>query len=74
MNRCWQVEVGLLCKPGDVQGDARTNLDILLKLLKTWTGALKITRLGTPATFSRLHSGDVIVDAVFGTGFKGKAS
>lgn len=74
LNRCWQVEVGLLCKPGNVQGDARTNLDILLKLLKTWAGALKITRLGTPATFSRLHSTDVIVDAVFGTGFKGKAS
>lgn len=74
LNRGCTVDVALLSKRSDIQGDARTNLDILLKLLKVWKNELKVIRLSDTSTLNRLRTPDVIVDAIFGTGFKGKAN
>ena len=73
LNRLWKVRVVLLCNPSEVQGDARTNLEILRKLVKPWRGALKVVRMGRGTSLRSPAPPDVIVDAIFGTGFKGKA-
>ena len=74
LNRGCRVEVIVLCRLSEVKGDAKTNLDILRKLIKEWKGALRILPLTTTSTFGRLRPPDIIVDAIFGTGFKGKAA
>ncbi len=66
------VSVFLLGRAAEVQGDARTNLDILGRL------GLTVVELGNEADWE-LHLGelkthDLIVDAVFGTGFRGAPS
>lgn len=66
------VIVFLLGSVADVRGDARTNLEIL--------GRLGITVVEVPDAqswelqFSQVSACDLIVDAVFGTGFKGPLS
>ncbi|HLF19637.1 MAG TPA: NAD(P)H-hydrate epimerase, partial [Bacteroidota bacterium] len=52
-----------------VKGDARTNLEILKKLQKTAT-SLQVKKFST-AALKDLRP-DIIVDAIFGTGFSGK--
>lgn len=61
-----RVSVLLLCNPADVKGDARINLDILLR-----TGT-SITPVKSPDDL-RLHflESDLLVDAIFGTGLRG---
>ena len=74
LNRSCSVDVVLLCRKREVQGDAKANLDTLMRLVKVWKGKLRVLQLATTASLSRLRHSDIIVDAVFGTGFKGKAS
>ena len=64
------VTVVMLSPARTLQGDARSNYDILSRLKKSETGTLSIK------TFSRsllktLPKQDLIIDAIFGTGFSG---
>jgi NAD(P)H-hydrate epimerase len=74
LNRGCTVEVALLSKRNEIRGDAKTNLDILVKLLKVWKNELKVVQLRTALRLNRLRTPDIVVDAIFGTGFKGKAT
>ena len=73
LNRGCTVIVVLLCKRKDVQGDAKVNLDILASLLPVWKKNLKLVYAPSSKALSRLQAPDIVVDAVFGTGFRGKA-
>ena len=73
LNRGCAVNVVLLCKRKDVQDDARVNLDILLRLRSLWKRNLIVVNVSSLRQLSRLQKPDVVVDAVFGTGFRGKA-
>ncbi|MBM2840629.1 MAG: YjeF-related protein [Bacteroidetes bacterium] len=73
LNRGCEVEVVLLCKRNEVKGDAKTNLDILFKLSPHWKTALGIIQITSASQLNRLRPAEVIVDAIFGTGFRGKA-
>jgi NAD(P)H-hydrate epimerase len=72
LNRGCNVVVVLLCKRREVRGDAKTNLDILFKLAPHWKNALRIVQISSASQLHRLPERDIIVDAIFGTGFKGK--
>ena len=74
LNRGCHIDVVLLCRRRDVQGDAKTNLDILFKLMPQWKTALSIKEVSSASQFNRLKGTDLIIDAIFGTGFKGRAS
>lgn len=61
-----EVSVFLLADPADVSGDAKTNLDLLLRAkvpLKPIQSASEIE--------SALLDSEVVVDAIFGTGLRG---
>lgn len=65
------VTVLLLGRIGEVRGDARVNLDIVRKMgmpIEEITGERKLGLMKR-----RLKDCDLIVDAIFGTGFKGEA-
>jgi NAD(P)H-hydrate epimerase len=63
------VSVFLLGRVADVRGDARTNLDILGRLGFT---VVEVTSAEEwELHFSEISDCDVIVDAIFGTGFRG---
>lgn len=66
------VKVFLACKPEELKGDARINYDIVRHL------ALNIYTIDTDKDMQRadiaLTYADLIVDALFGTGFRGSAS
>ncbi len=64
------VRVVLLCHRREVKGDAKTNLDILFKMRQE--PALQIIELKGIRGLASLQSADIIVDAIFGTGFSGK--
>jgi hydroxyethylthiazole kinase-like uncharacterized protein yjeF len=74
LNRGCLVRVVLLCKRKDVQGDAKINLDILFKSVPQWKRMLKIVQITSISQLNRLQGPDIIIDAIFGTGFKGKAT
>ena len=61
-----RVSVHLLGECTDVKGDAKTNLDILLKTGQPVNTVQKIADV-----YSALVESDVIVDAIFGTGLRG---
>ena len=69
MNRGWEVRVLLLAKSGAVRGDAKINLGILRKLAEGSRGGLRIIECTTARELPSDFSADVIVDAIFGTGF-----
>jgi ADP-dependent NAD(P)H-hydrate dehydratase / NAD(P)H-hydrate epimerase len=69
-----RVVVVLLCKTRDVKGDAKANLDILFNLVPLWKEFLKIVHVSSSSQLRRVPEPDIIVDAIFGTGFKGKAT
>jgi hydroxyethylthiazole kinase-like uncharacterized protein yjeF len=74
LNRGCLVRVALLCKKKDVQGDAKTNLDILFKIAPQWKSTLKIVQVSSLSQLNRLQESHVVIDAIFGTGFKVKAT
>lgn len=64
-----QVSVLLLGDPADVKGDARVNLDILLKSggqVESLTTAARLS-----SVLARSHA---VVDAIFGTGLRGEVT
>lgn len=73
LNRGCAVDVVLLCRRKEVEGDARINLDMLFKLVPQWKGNLKILQALSASRLRRLQKPDIVVDAIFGTGFKGGA-
>ncbi|NLS44950.1 MAG: NAD(P)H-hydrate dehydratase [Firmicutes bacterium] len=63
-----RVKTFLLCDAGEVQGDARVNLDILTGM------GIEVEELradGLPTAKIAVSMSDLTVDAVFGTGFRG---
>lgn len=69
-NMGYDVKVFLLCKTEELQGDAKTNWNIIKKMnirhqLILGARDLHVVKIG-------LLYGDMIVDAIFGTGFKGE--
>jgi ADP-dependent NAD(P)H-hydrate dehydratase / NAD(P)H-hydrate epimerase len=74
LNRGCLVRVALLCKKKDVHGDAKTNLDILFKIAPQWKSTLKIVQVSSLSQLNRLQEPHVVIDAIFGTGFKVKAT
>ncbi|MCF8012005.1 MAG: NAD(P)H-hydrate dehydratase [Clostridiales bacterium] len=67
-NRGAEVKVYLMAETGDVKGDARLNLDIWLKMGGTVVNALQYS---SEAWEEELKRAGVIIDALYGTGFKG---
>jgi len=63
-----RVDVLLLASPRVIQGDAKTNLSILVKIAKK-SKKVKIKQIRT--IFPSSKSYDIIIDAMFGTGFSG---
>jgi NAD(P)H-hydrate epimerase len=70
LNRGARVHLALLCKKSDVKGDCRINLMVLLKMLKSRHAALTVQEIS--GSLSRLPTPDIIIDAIFGTGFSGE--
>ncbi|GEA18530.1 MAG: ADP-dependent NAD(P)H-hydrate dehydratase / NAD(P)H-hydrate epimerase [Moorella sp. (in: firmicutes)] len=71
LNQGAEVKVFLLARPEDLRGDARTNLEIYQKMggrLYPILGESHLQR----ADIALLYA-DLVVDAIFGTGFKGAA-
>jgi NAD(P)H-hydrate epimerase len=70
-NRGCGVEVYLLGRKADVKGDAKVNLNLAIK------AAIDVREVRSGASLAKLEEGlrraDIVVDAVFGTGFKGAA-
>ncbi len=68
MNRGADVKIFLLTARGEVKGDAKLNLDIVLKM-KTSVTEIKDLDMWK-AQVEELKGCDLIVDAIFGTGLK----
>ncbi|MBX2992718.1 MAG: NAD(P)H-hydrate dehydratase [Bacteroidetes bacterium] len=71
-NRGYKVHVVLLAKRREVKGDAKTNLDVLLKMVTSNWMPLTFVEVSKAQQLLRLPSSSVIVDAIFGTGFAGE--
>ncbi len=71
-NRGARVHVALLAKKKDVKGDAKTNLDILLKMVSSKKSFITFDEVSSVKKLEQLLKPDVIVDAIFGTGFSGE--
>ncbi len=69
LNRGSRVDV--LCLPGELSADARTNRGVLERIQ---TDRLKLLAIQKMEDVGRILSPEVIVDAMFGTGFSGKLS
>ena len=70
-NRGARVTVVALVGLRETKGDAKTNRDILLKLTGAKGGSIAVRQIAGTGAFPRLPRADVIVDAIFGTGFAG---
>ncbi len=72
LNSQVRVKAFLLGRAGEVQGDARTNLDVLVRM------GVDIEELGTEEDLHRarvaVSVSDVVVDAILGTGFRGEVA
>ncbi len=64
------VTVCLCCRARDVSGDALKNLAILRKLSKKKKSSIILRETLLPKSFPKAP--DIIVDALFGTGFRGE--
>jgi hydroxyethylthiazole kinase-like uncharacterized protein yjeF len=71
-NRGARVSVVALARLREMKGDAKTNLGILLKLAAK-DDAVVFKLMSKTGPFPRLAPPDIIVDAIFGTGFAGAA-
>ena len=65
------VRIALLGKTSEVQGDAKVNLDIA-RTMKLAISEI-VDEKGLALLADSISGSDVIVDAIFGTGFSGKA-
>ncbi len=73
-NRGAFADTLLLANRTDVRGDARTNLEILLRMARGKDSLLKVTEVRNAGTLRRFAPPDLIVDAIFGTGFEAEPS
>ena len=73
-NRGARVVVGVLGKGSEIKGDAKINYESLQKIAAKFkrTGMLRIQDLKSSKTLRMLPDADIIVDAIFGTGFSGE--
>ncbi|MEW6511471.1 MAG: NAD(P)H-hydrate dehydratase [Bacteroidota bacterium] len=71
-NRGCDVRVTLLGKTSSVTGDARTNLDALLGMVKRKAGAVVVEGTLSTRRLARSRNAVIIVDAILGTGFTGE--
>jgi NAD(P)H-hydrate epimerase len=71
-NRGATVDVLALCSKREVKGDAKANLAILLKMCAVGNQSIKFHESVTFAKRPPVRAPDIIVDAVFGTGFSGR--
>ncbi len=69
LNRGCRVDV--FCLPGELSADARTNHDVLERI---GSDRLKLLAIKKFDEVGRIHSPEVIVDAMYGTGFTGRLS
>lgn len=70
-NRGATVSVAILCKQSQISGDARTNLQAILKLAAAKQSGISFKQISSSAALSKIPFADIIVDAIFGTGFSG---
>ena len=70
LNSGASVTVLMLSSARTLQGDARTNYDILARLKQPEAGTLSIKPFSR-SLLKTLHKQDLIIDAIFGTGFSG---
>ena len=71
-NRGSAVHVFLLGKKKDVRGDAKKNLDILVRMVASKQSQIVFQELSSVKGLAKAGKPEVIIDAVFGTGFSGK--
>jgi ADP-dependent NAD(P)H-hydrate dehydratase / NAD(P)H-hydrate epimerase len=70
MNSCARVSILLIASPSELKGDAKTNFKILQTISKKSNGQITIQRY-SKRILSKLAKPDIIIDAMFGTGFTG---
>ena len=70
LNSGASVTVLMLSSARTLQGDARTNYNILARLKQPEAGTLSIKPFSR-SLLKTLHKQDLIIDAIFGTGFSG---
>jgi len=69
-NRNAQVEVCIACNKKDISGDAKTNLDILENMgVSTYELSMSLSKI---EILESLKKADLVIDGIFGTGFKGE--
>ena len=71
VNRCATVTVLLLARASAVRNDAAANLKILQTLRSTASGSLTIREYTSSFRVPSSVRPDIIIDAIFGTGFEG---
>ncbi len=73
VNRGVRVQVVLTGKKRELKGEARTNLDSLVRLQKALKNKsmLRILELKSSRSLAMLPAPDLVIDAIFGTGFTG---
>ena len=69
-NSCMQINVLLMASPSELKGDAKKNFIILQKFAKKSPHKITIHRF-SKRVLSSIPKPDIIVDAIFGTGFSG---
>lgn len=72
VNRRCNVHVALLTVPSKIRGEARITLDAVMKLKKIRGIDLRVSRVRSERDLARLDKPEIIVDAIFGTGFSGE--
>ncbi len=70
-NRGARVDVLLLAFSGALAGDAATNMRMLQRLQHSAKGRLRVVRLSRKSPLQAYEDADIVVDAIFGTGFSG---
>ncbi len=73
-NRGAAVCVAALFKRNMISGDARVNLQAILKLASTKHSGIIFRQISSGSALGTLSSPDILVDAIFGTGFSGRVS
>jgi hydroxyethylthiazole kinase-like uncharacterized protein yjeF len=71
LNAGASVTVVLLSTARALKGDARTNYDNLTRLKQREAGQLSVKKFTRPL-LKTLHKQDLVIDAIFGTGFSGE--
>jgi ADP-dependent NAD(P)H-hydrate dehydratase / NAD(P)H-hydrate epimerase len=71
LNRGARVDVLLTAPTSQLAGDAATNFGILRRLKRMSEGMLRLIRIAHGTSLKPYGEADVVVDALFGTGFAG---